>query len=111
MYKLIEFLSSMSRACVAENIHVCTVYIHQIHSLVYRSMVAGRFSHSWEECKQLMLGPNFFESLKFFDKDGMSRHKLRQLRSMLRSPQWRVDTLQHASRSVYQQRRLLNLWY
>ena len=62
--------------------------------------MAGCFSYSWEECKQLMLGPNFFESLKFFDKDGMSRHKLRHLRSMLRSPQWRVDTLQHASRSV-----------
>lgn len=28
----------------------------------------------------------------------MSRHKLRQLRSLLQSPQWRADSIQHASR-------------
>lgn len=56
------------------------------------------FCLSWEECKQLLLSPNFFESLKFFDKDNIPRHKLRQLKSMLQSPEWRVDSLQHASR-------------
>ena len=54
----------------------------------------------WEECKQLLLTPNFFESLKFFDRDGVPRSKLRQLRTTLRSPLWRVDTLQHASRYI-----------
>lgn len=56
------------------------------------------FCLSWEECKQLLLSPNFFESLKFFDKDSVPRPKLRQLKAMLKSPAWRVESLQHASR-------------
>lgn len=56
------------------------------------------FCFSWEECKQLLLSPNFFESLKFFDKDSVPRHKLRQLKAMLKSPAWRVESLRHASR-------------
>ena len=52
----------------------------------------------WEECKLLLLSPNFFESLKFFDKDHIPRQKLRQLKVMLKSPLWRDETLQHSSK-------------
>ena len=39
--------------------------------------------HSWEDCKQLMLTQNFFESLRFFDKDNVSPSKLRCLEKRL----------------------------
>jgi hypothetical protein len=55
---------------------------------------------TWEDCKQLLLSPNFFESLRFFDKDHVPRQKLRRLRAMLRSPSWKTDSLEHASKAV-----------
>ena len=57
--------------------------------------------HRWEECKRLLLSPNFFQSLYFFDKDHISRHKLQQLQQMLRSKAWRkVEAVEHGSHAV-----------
>lgn len=37
----------------------------------------------WEDCKQLLLTPKFFESLKFFDRDNIPLRKLRRLEKMI----------------------------
>ena len=37
----------------------------------------------WEDCQQLMLSQNFFESLRFFDKDHVSQSKLKWLHKKL----------------------------
>ena len=37
----------------------------------------------WLDCQQLMLSQHFFESLKFFDKDGVPKSKLRKLKKLL----------------------------
>ena len=54
---------------------------------------------SWEDCKQLLLSQNFFESLKFFDRDNVPRHKLSQLEKIIvrGSPFAEVE---HGSRAV-----------
>ena len=38
---------------------------------------------SWEDCKQLLLSHNFFESLRFFDRDNVPRHKLQKLERII----------------------------
>ena len=39
--------------------------------------------HRWEDCKQLLLAPKFFESLKFFDRDNVPLRKLRRLEKLI----------------------------
>ena len=39
--------------------------------------------NSWEDCKQLMLSVNFFESLRFFDKDNVPVHKVQKIEKLL----------------------------
>ena len=39
--------------------------------------------YRWEDCKQLLLTPKFFESLKFFDRDNVPLRKLRRLEKMI----------------------------
>ncbi len=41
------------------------------------------FHCRWEDCKQLLLSQNFFESLKFFDRDNVPKRKLKTLEKMI----------------------------
>ncbi len=38
---------------------------------------------TWEDCQQLMISHNFYESLRFFDKDSVSMKKLHKLEKLL----------------------------
>ncbi len=38
----------------------------------------------WDDCKLLLLSPNFFENLKFFDKDNIPKQKLQRLSKMIK---------------------------
>lgn len=52
--------------------HNIIISSHQIH-----------VHHRWDDCKQLLLSPNFFENLRFFDKDNVPKRKLQQLEKMI----------------------------
>ena len=56
-------------------------------------------SISWEDCKQLLLSHNFFESLRFFDRDNVPKHKLQKLEKMV-TKRSELVSVQHGSRAV-----------
>lgn len=53
----------------------------------------------WEDCKQLLLTQNFFESLRFFDRDNVPLKKLRRLEKMIdRSSKF--EDMEHGSQAI-----------
>ena len=42
---------------------------------------------TWEDCQLLMLSQHFYESLRFFDKDSVSKKKLDRLEKLLADQQ------------------------
>ena len=53
----------------------------------------------WEDCKQLLLSPNFFVSLRFFDKDNVPKRKLQRLERMIDKSS-KFELLGHGSQAV-----------
>jgi len=66
---------------------------------LYHTPVPLSHPYSWEDCKQLLLSANFFENLRFFDKDGLPKAKLRRLERMVERSS-RFEALGHGSRAV-----------
>lgn len=56
-------------------------------------------THSWEDCKQLLLSQNFFESLCFFDRDNIPAVKLRRLEKAIAHGA-KFDSIEHGSKAV-----------
>uniref|UniRef100_A0A1X7TIU7 AAA+ ATPase domain-containing protein n=2 Tax=Amphimedon queenslandica TaxID=400682 RepID=A0A1X7TIU7_AMPQE len=56
---------------------------------------------TWLDCQQLMLSQHFFESLKFFDKDGVPKSKLRKLEKLLVDQEkMSIEVLADASQAI-----------
>ncbi len=53
----------------------------------------------WEDCKQLLLSRNFFESLKFFDRDNVPKRKLKTLERMF-TKNHDLELVEHGSKAV-----------
>lgn len=53
----------------------------------------------WEDCKQLLLTPKFFESLKFFDRDSVPLRKFRRLEKMINRSA-KFEDLDHGSQAI-----------
>lgn len=53
----------------------------------------------WEDCKQLLLTPKFFESLKFFDRDNIPLRKLHCLEKMI-NRHAKFEDLEHGSQAI-----------
>ena len=55
--------------------------------------------HRWDDCKLLLLSPNFFENLRFFDKDNIPKRKLKSLEKMI-AKHSKFELLGHGSQAV-----------
>ena len=55
--------------------------------------------YRWDDCKQLLLSHNFFESLKFFDRDHVPRSKLSKLKKMIVHSS-KFEALEQGSKAV-----------
>ncbi len=53
----------------------------------------------WEDCQQLLISPNFFENLRFFDKDNVPKRKLHRLNKII-SRHSKFEMLAQGSQAV-----------
>lgn len=56
-------------------------------------------TYSWEDCKELLLSRNFFESLRFFDRDNVPVHKLHKLEKMV-IKKTSLDSVEYGSKAA-----------
>lgn len=68
-----------------------TVTVHDLQLCIFRCR--------WDDCKQLLLSQNFFESLRFFDRDNVPRRKLKALEKMIVKNS-DLESVEHGSRAA-----------
>ena len=49
--------------------------------------------HRWADCKQLLLGKDFLKSLQFYDRDNLTKSKLKFLQKMIKQMPEKFDPI------------------